>query len=202
MASEITEEQEEDGEEEAPCTINTQAQRDKIRGIIEYQKSLYFSSSSSSSSSLSASCSSFSSSRKSANLLELMKEGSTSLRRLFDMEHTSLATHWKNYSGSPIIKPILLWGSDEEGRVYDDPWIGIKNIGVGVGIDSQSGGGQSGLTSKEAFDDGEFEKSRIGKHRMARTKSFRRLPRFRNRRFRGFRLRLRKFRIMICGRKF
>ncbi|KAM7463980.1 hypothetical protein LguiA_032101 [Lonicera macranthoides] len=202
LSSKITEEQEEDGEEEAPCTINTQAQRDKIRGIIEYQKSLYFSSSSSSSSSSSASCSSFSSSRKSANLLELMKEGSTSLRRLFDMEHTSLATHWKDYSGSPIIKPILLWGSDEEGRVYDDPWIGIKNIGVGVGLDSQSGGGQSGLTSKEGFDDGEFEKSRMGKHRMARTKSFRRLPRFRNRRFRGFRLRLRKFRIMICGRKF
>lgn len=130
------------------------------------------------------------------------------MRRLFDMEHTSLATHWKDYSGSPIIKPILLWGSDEEGRVYDDPWIGIKNIGVGVGLglglDSQSGGGQSGLISKEGFNDGEFEKSRISKHRLSRTKSFRRLPRFRKWRFRGFRLRLRlrRFRIMICGRKF
>ncbi|KAJ4704476.1 ATP-dependent Clp protease proteolytic subunit like [Melia azedarach] len=95
--SEITEEND---EEEAVWL--TGSQREKVRRIIEHQKSLYWSSSSpSSQSSSSASCSSFSSCQKSSSLLELMKGGSTSLRRLFDMEHTSLSTYFDKYSGSP-----------------------------------------------------------------------------------------------------
>lgn len=37
-----------------------------------------------------------------------MRGGSTSRRRLFDMEHTSLADHFEEYSGTPVIKPFLL----------------------------------------------------------------------------------------------
>ncbi|KAJ0087827.1 hypothetical protein Patl1_31675 [Pistacia atlantica] len=125
MKPEITEEK--DDEEETCCL--TGDQRDKIRRIIEYQKSIYLSSSSSSFSSSSASCSSFFSSRRRSTLLELMKGGSTSLRRLFDMEHTSLATHFDNYSGSPIIKTIPLWGSDTDDELNYDPWANIKQIG-------------------------------------------------------------------------
>ena len=43
------------------------------------------------------------------------------------MEHTSLATHFQDYSGSPIIKPI--WGSDTENEVHD-PWASIRQIGT------------------------------------------------------------------------
>ncbi|TXG58777.1 hypothetical protein EZV62_016606 [Acer yangbiense] len=86
----------------------------------------------------SSSCRGSSSSRSS--LLELMKGGSTSLRRLFDMEHTSLATYFDNYSGSPITKPVPLWGSDTEDDEHYDPWESIKQIGFSGNphIDEQS----------------------------------------------------------------
>ncbi|CAL5335108.1 unnamed protein product [Camellia sinensis] len=200
MASEITEEK----DEEALFTINTEAKKDKIRQIIEYQKSLYFSSSSFSSAATSSS--SFSSSRISKSLLDLMKEGSTSLRRLFDMEHTSLATHMNDYSGSPIIKSIPLWGSDTDDGVHDDPWKSInRNVGPVFGSGS---GAQSVLGAESRSMDGiglpVGRKPRISKHRLNRTKSFRRLPRFSFWRSRDFRfgLRLRRLRSMICGRKF
>ncbi|KAJ6922524.1 hypothetical protein NC652_016234 [Populus alba x Populus x berolinensis] len=125
MTSEITEEKDDD----SPCFFNTVDKKQRIRQIIEYQKSLCWSSSSPSLSSSTASCSSFSSSHKSSGLLDLMKVGSTSLRRLFDMEHTSLATHFQEYSGSPMIKPIPLWGSDNENEVHD-PWASIRQIGT------------------------------------------------------------------------
>lgn len=41
------------------------------------------------------------------------------------MEHTSLATHFEDYSASPIIKPIPLWGSDSD----HDPWEPVKQFG-------------------------------------------------------------------------
>ncbi|CAK9139964.1 unnamed protein product [Ilex paraguariensis] len=204
MTSEITE----DEDEEALYTIDTEAKKNKIRRIIEYQKSLYFSSSSSTSfSSAAASCSSFSSSRRSSSLLELMKEGSTSLRRLFDMEHTSLAAHLRDYSCSPVIKPILLWGSDTDDGVHDDPWRSIKQIGDTV---HSKNDGQSGLASEGSFFDGgtvhqNREVRMFGKRKLIRTKSFRRLPRFRVGRCGGFTFRFRlikRLRIMICGRKF
>ncbi|GLT89448.1 hypothetical protein SLE2022_074280 [Rubroshorea leprosula] len=88
--SEITEENDEDN----PSIINDKALKKRLRRIIAYQKSLYFSSSSPSSLSSSASsCSSFSSSRTSSSLTDLRKGGNTSLKRLFDMEHTSLSTY-------------------------------------------------------------------------------------------------------------
>ncbi|KAL0336774.1 UNVERIFIED_CONTAM: hypothetical protein Scaly_1952500 [Sesamum calycinum] len=64
-----------------------------------------------------------------SSLLDLMKDGSTSLRRLFDMEHTSLGNYFKDYSVSPIVKPVLLWGSDSDNDAHDDPWAEIKQIG-------------------------------------------------------------------------
>lgn len=203
MASEIIEEEEEDDEE--MFLINTQAKRDKIKKIIDYQKSLYFASSSSSSySSTAASCPSFASSRASNNLLDLMKEGNTSLRRLFNMEHTSLATHMKEYSGSPMIKPILLWGSDTDNDgVYDDPWMGIKrNVATNVYRSSPMGSSSKGSMDKESVYNNKKQKFR--KQKLPRTKTFRRLPRFSLWRCRGFRYRLkfRRIRIMICGRIF
>ncbi|KAJ7961260.1 ATP-dependent Clp protease proteolytic subunit like [Quillaja saponaria] len=125
MLSEITEEK----DEEAPCVIHIEAQKERIsRQIMRYQKSLYWSSLSSISlSSVAASSSSFSTSRNSSTLLELMKRGNTSPRRLFDMEHTSLANNFECYSGSPIIKTITLWGSDTE-HEFNDSWASIKKI--------------------------------------------------------------------------
>lgn len=201
MASEeIIEEEDEEG----IFIINTEAQKDKIRQIIEYQKSLYFASSSSSShSSTAASCSSFPSSRASNSLLDLMKEGNTSLRRLFDMEHTSLATHMKEYSSSPVIKPILLWGSDTDDGAYDDPWMEIKRTEPSNAYRSPMGSASGG-----SFMDGESayqnRKQKMRKRKLSRTKTFRRLPRFTQWRCRGFRFRLRfrRVRIMICGRIF
>ncbi|KAA8545295.1 hypothetical protein F0562_020079 [Nyssa sinensis] len=195
MTSEITEEKDED----VPCIIDTEAQKKKIRQIIEYQKSLYLSTSSSSSfSSAAASCSSFYSSHKSSSLLEMMKEGSTSLRRLIDMEHTSLGTHMKDYSGSPIIKPILLWGSDTD-EIHDDPWSSVKRIGQAALADSGTGR----LTSEGSHGDySAYQKGEtiVSKHKLSRTKSFRKLPRFSLRRCKGFRfrLKLRRLRILIC----
>lgn len=199
--SEITEE---DDVDQSPYIINTEAQKERIRQIIDHQKSLYLSSSSSSSfSSSAASCSSFSSSRKSCSLLDLMKGGSTSLRRLFDMEHTSLETHFKDYSGSPIIKPIPLWGSDEDDGIHGSTsWTGIKPSGSTNGSD-----GLSEFASEGSFMENEaaFPNRRRGmnKRRLMRTKSFRTLPGFGIWRCKGFRfrLRLRRLRIMICGRK-
>ncbi|KAI5663563.1 hypothetical protein M9H77_22886 [Catharanthus roseus] len=197
MASEIIEEK----EEESPYTIDAKAQELNIRRIIKYQKSLYYSCSSSSSfSSAAGSRSSFSSPRKSRSLLDLMKEGSTSLRRLFEMEHTSLKNYLKDYSGSPMIKPIFLWGSDTD---HDDPWLSIKQAIAMASMtdhDYRSNLAQSGM----ALEDHKFP--RMGKRRLTRTRSFRRLPRFRVWFIcRGFRFRLRLFRrlrVMICGRKF
>ncbi|PON43537.1 hypothetical protein PanWU01x14_273100 [Parasponia andersonii] len=200
--SEISEEKDED----ADFFVNTETQRERIRRIIEYQKSLYVASVSSSSSSLSssaASSSSSSSSHRTNSLINLMKTGSTSLRRLFDMEHTSLATYFENYSGSPMIKPIL-WGSDTENEDYD-PWGAIKQFRPTNGSESD---GEDEFDSKLSFGDREFEshnrKVRIRNRKLGRKKSFRRLPRFgfwRCRRFRFFRLRLRKLRIATRRRK-
>ncbi|KAL8146542.1 hypothetical protein AgCh_004318 [Apium graveolens] len=197
MASEITEEEDEDD-----CfIIKTEAHRNKIRQIIEHQKSLYFSSSASSSCSSTATSSSSSSSRTSSSLLKLMKGGNTSLRRLFEMEHTSLATHMKEYSGSPVIKPILLWGSDTDDGICDDPWMTFKKIETVNTFNSPYGSASEG-----SFIDREFtyQKSRQKwrKRKLSRTKTFRRLPRFIQWTCRGFRFRfrLRRIRIMICGR--
>ncbi|CAL5192276.1 unnamed protein product [Lathyrus oleraceus] len=189
MSHEITEEP----EEESQWFINTKSQKEKIMKIIQNQKSLY----SSTSSSLSLSS-------KSSSLLELMKGGSTSMRRLFDMEHTSLSNHFDYYSGSPIIKPISLWDSDSD-REFQDPWALIKKIGStnGYGIDRESE-----LASKGTHMDEEFgshnRNDKKGKNKLTRKKSFRRLPRFslwRCGRF-NFPLRLRRFKIQIWDRKF
>ncbi|KAK4253231.1 hypothetical protein QN277_010561 [Acacia crassicarpa] len=197
MLSEITEEIDED-------QINIQVQKDKIRKIIQHQKSLHYSSSisSSSSSSLAASCSSPSSSSR-RNLLELMKGGSTSLRRLFEMEHTSLATHFEYYSGSPLIKPIPLWGSESEGE-YEDPWAMIKTMhNTQFHNQSDNYDRESGLASKGS----DFGNGFIGnnyKRRLTRKISFRRLPELGTwicGRFR-FRIRLRRrFKLLIYCNK-
>ncbi|XP_007207872.1 uncharacterized protein LOC18773077 [Prunus persica] len=202
-SSEITEEKDDD----SSCLVDPEVQKERIRQIIEYQKSLYRSSSSSSSSSSSAaSCSSFSSARKSSSLLGLMKVGNTSLRRLFDMEHTSLANHFEDFSGSSIIKPILLWGSDTDNEnEMHDPWQSIKQFGP---INESRIDGPSKFPSDGSFRDGErgFRNTevRIGNRKLTRKKSFRRLPGFGLWRCRGFRLRLRlrRLRIAFCGRKY
>ncbi|KAF3449736.1 hypothetical protein FNV43_RR10467 [Rhamnella rubrinervis] len=211
MISEITEENEE-GE---TCFIDTEAQKQRVRKIIEFQKSLYRSSSSMSSSS--ASSSSFSASHKtsSSSLFNLMRRGSTSLRRLFDMEHTSLSTYFESYSGSPLIKTIPLWGggdddSDDQGIHFDDPWVSIKQLGRPTIDDGH------GQTKPAYYSDGstfldwggfaflEHKKGRVGRQKLTRKRSFRQLPGFGFRRFRGFRFRfrlIRRLRIVICGRK-
>ncbi|KAI4353287.1 hypothetical protein L6164_002249 [Bauhinia variegata] len=198
MISEITEET----DEEPHWLINTEAQKEKIRQIIEYQKSLYRSSSSSSSSA--AISSSSTSSHRSSSLLELMKGGSTSLRRLFDMEHTSLATHFEFYSGSPMIKPISLWYSDSE-HEFDDPWALIKQIGSTnfSGTDRESELASMGSFMDENFDS-RTRNAKTRRRKLTRKKSFRRLPGFGFwlcGRYR-FRLRLRRLKVWICGRKF
>ncbi|XVE76526.1 hypothetical protein DITRI_Ditri12bG0180800 [Diplodiscus trichospermus] len=193
ISSEITEEQ----DEENLNFINSEVQKESISRIIQYQKSLYWSSSSSSSlSSAAASSSSVSSSHRSSSLLELMKSGSTSLKRLFDMEHTSLLTHFQDYSGSPIVKSIPLWGSDTDGEAQD-PWACVKQSGSFNNVET---GNRSDFASDGSFMDKDFSvknrKIHKSNRRLTRKKSFRRLPRLR------FRLRLRRFRIMICGRLF
>ncbi|KAJ8899705.1 hypothetical protein K2173_019404 [Erythroxylum novogranatense] len=143
-SSEITEEKD---EEDNYLFINTEAQKERIRQIIEYQKSLYWSSSSSSLSTSAASCSSFSSSRRNSNLLDLMKVGSMSLKRLFEMEHTTLATHFQDYSGSPLIKTIPLWGSDDTDNDIFDPWSAIEKIGTSNEFGSDSAGMETSTMS-------------------------------------------------------
>ncbi|KAK7395127.1 hypothetical protein VNO78_15670 [Psophocarpus tetragonolobus] len=198
MLSEITEET----DEETHWFINTEEQKEKIKKIIQYQKSLYRPSSSLSYSA--ASSSSISSPHKSSTLLELMKGGSTSVRRLFDMEHTSLATHFYSYSGSPIIKPISLWESDSE-REFQDPWALINQVRstrlVGTDRDSK-------LASKGSYVDVNFvsqnRHDKSGKRKLTRKKSFRRLPGFglwRCGRFR-FPFRFRRLKVRIFGRIF
>ncbi|XP_022978287.1 uncharacterized protein LOC111478319 isoform X2 [Cucurbita maxima] len=188
--SEITEE-----EEEVSKFIDPEVQRERIRQILKYQKSVY-SSSSSSSSSISTSASS----SRSCSLLDLMKAGNASLRRLFDMQHTSLATYFDKYSGSPTIKPIPLWGSDSDVEICD-AWASIK---IGPSHDSRSLG--TNCTSNGVFMDRNTglrnSTVRVNKHKLTRKKSFRKLPGFgllwRSGRFR-VRIRWRGLRIMICG---
>lgn len=220
MLSEITEENEEEITEEnekETCFIDTEAQKDRVRKIIEFQKSLYRSSSYMSSSS--ASCSSFSASHKSSSssLFNLMKRGSTSLRRLFDMEHTSLSTYFETYSGSPLIKSIPLWDDDDsdDQESHYDPWASIKQLSKSTTINGSKIDGL-GQTKNACYSDGNtfldavgfgfqaHKKERIGQRRLTRKKSFRRLPGYGFRKFRGFRFRFRlikRLRIVICGRK-
>ncbi|EOY07259.1 Uncharacterized protein TCM_021724 [Theobroma cacao] len=200
ISSEITREQ----DEENTYFINSEVEKESIRWIIQYQKSLYWSSSSSSSLSSSAASSSSVSSCRSSSLLELMRSGSTSLKRLFEMEHTSLLTHFEDYSGSPMTKSIPLWGSDTDGEVQD-PWESIKQTGP---FHSFETGTPSGFASDGRFMEKDFSfrnrRTKNGNHRLTRKKSFRRLPGFGLWRCTGFRirLRLRRLRTMICGKMF
>ncbi|GMN59616.1 hypothetical protein TIFTF001_028709 [Ficus carica] len=200
--SEITEEKDEEGN----SFIDTEAQKEKIRRIIEYQKSLYSSSASSSSSLVASSTLSSSSAHKTNSLINLMRSGRTSLRRLFDMEHTSLATYFEDYSGSPLIKPIPLWGSDSENEIYD-PWASIN-----LSRPSNDSGlvRENYVNSECSFENKDFSSQkrivRTGNRKLTRKKSFRRLPRLPRLglwKCRGFifKLRLRKFRFVICRRK-
>ncbi|KAF5737227.1 hypothetical protein HS088_TW13G00106 [Tripterygium wilfordii] len=205
MESEI---QEENGEDTVSI-INKEAQKEMIRRIIEHQKSLYWSSShlSSLSSSASSACSfSASSSCRNDSLLNLMKNGSTSLRRLFDMEHTSLETHFEHYSGPPMVKSIPLWGSDTDDEQMHDPWASIEQFGTYSDFPVD---GLSKFASEGSFMDVKFgfqdRKQQRRNRTLTRKRSFRRLPGFRLWRFKGFRFRFRLFkriRIMICGRIF
>ncbi|KAL7092641.1 hypothetical protein ACP275_12G175900 [Erythranthe tilingii] len=190
MSSEITPDENQRKKEE---------ERSRIMQIIHHQKSLYLSSSSSSS--FSSASSSKTSSSSSSSLLDLMKEGNTSLRRLFDMEHTSLANYFNDYSVSPIIKPILLWGSDDDDddtdshrNIHVDPWSEFRHkVRDDRGV----------LCNHDDFSTG-VTISRKQRKVLFRTKSYKRLPRFSFWRSCGrfkFRLRLiRKIRLLINGR--
>lgn len=193
MASEIRED-----DDQVPCSIQEkEAEKIKIRQIIDYQKSLYFSSSSRSSfSSASTSCSS-SSSSKSSSLLDLMRGGSAPLGRLFSMEHTSLEKHFKEYSGSPLIRPILLWGSDSDG---DDPWAGFEHASRGFGpttfLEDESRLSSRGNSGIEELQQGL-------KRKLHRAKSYKRLPRFSFWRCGRFRVKMRlvRFKLKVLIRR-
>ncbi|KAK4396135.1 Auxin transporter-like protein 2 [Sesamum angolense] len=154
-----------------------------------------------------SSSSSFTSPRKSSRLLDLMREGSTSLRRLFDMEHTSLGNYFKDYTVSPIIKPVLLWGSDSDTGVHDDPWAELKIIRGS--FDSRNGHQNGILSSQGSFNDEGHMQHGISlitrRRKLIRTKSYKSLPRFSFWRCGvGFKFRLRlirRLRIMIRGKK-
>ncbi|KGN54372.1 hypothetical protein Csa_017974 [Cucumis sativus] len=189
--SEISEE-----EEDVPRFIDPEVQKERIRQILKYQKSVYSSSSSSLSSSSKSSC-------RGSSLLDLMKAGNTSLRRLFEMQHTSLATYFRKYSGSPMIKSIPLWGSDSDVEIFD-AWASVK-----IGLSHDSGSHTTNCTSTGYSID---RKTGLGnstisvsKLKLTRKKSFRKLPRFcllwSSKRFR-VRFRLRRLRILICGKQF
>ncbi|KAK4359325.1 hypothetical protein RND71_021554 [Anisodus tanguticus] len=217
MAFEITEIIEEE-DVDSFWKMEKEAQRYNIRKIIKYQKSLFSSSTttttslSSSSTSLSSysstpASSSSSSSSKKSNLLNLMKEGSTSLRKLFDMEHISLSSHFQDYSGSSIIKPHLLWSSDSDHyEINDDSWNFIQNHHQQK--DESTSDDKKGVTLKESFSKQDFvivdtkkrQRFNFGRHKLKRTKSFRKLPRFRFNlsRWGGFRVRRLKF--SFCDR--
>ncbi|KAF8032006.1 hypothetical protein BT93_D1041 [Corymbia citriodora subsp. variegata] len=218
--SEITEEREDDDdgaeeqEQETPSLpIDAETQTRRIRQIIEYQKSLYWSSSSSLSTSSSAAAaaaasrSSLSSSRRSSSLMELMKSGSTSLRRLFGMEHTSLADYLDEYSATPVVKTVPLWGSsDSDADRFPDPWDSFKSFKATGHYESarRNKPGSCGLSEFASRGTSFVEERKKNKRKLKRKRSFRRLPGFGTWRWRGFRLglRLRRLRIMICGRKF
>ncbi|KAL7136269.1 hypothetical protein ABFS83_10G018400 [Erythranthe nasuta] len=143
--------------EENSCMGDKQGER--IRQILNYQKTLHHSSSSFSSSLASPT-------KSSSSLIELMKGGSTSLRRLFDMEHTSLANYFNNYSLSPLVKPILLWASDDD-SIHDDPWAEFKKNEVVVAC-----------SNDEDFIKRKIRLKSRGR-KLIRTKSYKSLPRFR-----------------------
>ncbi|CAI0427441.1 unnamed protein product [Linum tenue] len=200
--SEITEEEPEDG-----FLINKQAQKETIRRMLHHQKSLLLSSTTSSSSSLtssnpteasrssSSSSSSSQESKNSTSLLGLMRTGSTSLGRLFGMEHTTLAAHFHDYSCSSTTKTIPLWGSDaEDSKAEEDPWESIRGFGM-QGSDSSSC--KDDQLRVKAASTRRRRRSRRGK--LSRKKSFRKLPRFP---FWRWRLRFKRFRILICGKIF
>ncbi|KAJ6865239.1 hypothetical protein NC651_035727 [Populus alba x Populus x berolinensis] len=104
-----------------------------------------------------------------------MKAGSPSMRRLSDTKHTSLATHFQDSSGSPITNP----GSDT------DPWASIRQAGT-------SGSDEPRNFTSGSGRNGDFE-SKVRKSKKSRL----RLWRFRRS---GLRLRLKRLRIMICGK--
>ncbi|KAL2229539.1 UNVERIFIED_CONTAM: hypothetical protein Sindi_1933600 [Sesamum indicum] len=183
-------------DDEHPFRIqHRQVDKTRIRQIIDYQKSLYLSSSSSSSfSSAAASTSAFTSPRNRSSLLDLMKDGSTSLRRLFDMEHTSLGNYFKDYCVSPIVKPVLLWGSDSDNDAHDDPWAEIKQIGGA--LRSRIGVQDRLLFTQGSFNDDQHfvqhgKREQTRRRKLIRTKTYKRLPRFSLWRCGGFRFRLR-----------
>ncbi|KAL4557884.1 hypothetical protein LXL04_036078 [Taraxacum kok-saghyz] len=198
MASEITEE---DDDEDSYFLHNRECQKEKIRKLIKHQKHQYQSTSSSSSSSSSStdatsrsSCSSFDQNQN-RKLLNLMKKGSTSLRRLFDMEHTSLANHFDFYCCSPEIKTIPLWGSDSDDTIHEDPWMGITKFRSRF-IQQQHQEVEKLQEHKEQND----QYDQFGNQKLTRKKSFSKLPSFFKFRFRfPFRFRL-KPRIRFCSR--
>lgn len=218
-------------EDEVSCAyerIDAEARKHRIRKIISHQKSLYLSShlllsssSSSTSDSSSASSCSSSSSSTSSSLLELMKGGGTRLGRLFDMEHTSLAAHMKEYSGSPTTRSIFLWGSDsceDEQLAY---WSPVKSFRRSPGEElgglnsnmhehdesAAEGEGEDGIVANEVTKKKKKKKMRrLNKRRLLmRNKSYRNLPSVFNLskwKWKGFRLllRLRRLKIFICGK--
>ncbi|KAI6675195.1 hypothetical protein NL676_003101 [Syzygium grande] len=223
VISEITEEKDGDEageqEQETPSlSVDAEIQTRRIRQIIEYQKSLHWSlssslSTSSSAAAAAASRSSLSSSRRSSSLMELMKSGSTSLQRLFDMEHTSLADYLDEYSATPVVKTVPLWGSSEsDADRFPDPWDSIKaarhyesargNESGSCGLSEFASHGTSFV--EEGKTTNTTRRAVSNDRKLKRKRSFRRLPGFGTWRWRGFRfrLRLRRLRIMICGRKF
>lgn len=113
------------------------------------------------------------------------------------MEHTSLSSYFQDYSGSPIIKPHFLWGSDSD---HDDPWKSIeKHHHQQQKDESTSRVASKGSFTKQDFADTK-KKQRCGKHKLKRTKSFRKLPRFRFNLWRWGGFRLRRLRFLFCGR--
>ena len=89
-----------------------------------------------------------------------------------------------------------IWGSDTENEVHD-PWASIRQIGTFSDPGSDE---PSKFASSSCRNDDFASKDKKPKNRkLTRKKSFRRLPGFR--RF-SFRLRLKRLRIMICGKIF
>ena len=177
MISEISEED----QEEAPEIIDPEVQKQRIRQIIEYQKSIFMAYTFSSSV---ASCSLLPSSQKGNSLLELIERRRFSLGKLFEMEeNTSLATHFQDFRGWPMIKPIALWDNNREDK-FHDPWMFVKQIGPTKDLEPYE------------FEQ-ENRETRMRNRKLSRSKSFGRLPRS------GccwFKLKSRKLQIMVCGR--
>lgn len=180
MSLEITE----DDDEENPST--NELKKERIKRIIEYQKSIYYSSS------LSGNTSAESSSAHQSNrLMELMESGNTSLRRLFDMEDTRLANHLKDYYGYP---PVTEWESNRENE-DDDPWLTINELTQrDSAIETHSMNNQVGPNTSG--------KQRARNLKLTRKKSFKRLPGLWSCTIFRFRFRIKRVRIMICGKLF